>query len=229
MTELERKILARLTQQKLAPTPAYVFLTKRSVFWALAILSVLLGAVASAILLFIISDYLATGWRVLDNIQFNEVLVSIPAVWVLVMAALTVSATVALRHTRRGYRFTLQKLAMWVVITSIALGTLLHFVHAGQLMHDQLFQRFAIYRAWTYVPFAEWSRPDQGFLGGTVIKQPDAEHVLLQDFQQQLWTVDVSTAVNEVDEPLIEEGDIAVEGTRTGSNTFTATRVKPFH
>ena len=228
MTKLETKILDTIAKQKIAPRPAYVFLAKRSVFWALAFFSIFLGALSFAILLFAISDFFATGWRVLDNIQFDEVLVAIPALWLVLLAAFSASAAYAFRNTRRGHRIKSIHIAGLSLLASLCLGVLLYLSNAAYDLHEYLEKHFPAYHEFTYVPFAEWSRPDQGFLGGTVIEDAVGGKIKVLDFHNKIWSIDVSSAQINLDNTLIDEGDIAIEGTRTGPDTFRARTISEF-
>lgn len=228
MSELEQKILAEISARRLVPKPAYVFLARRSVFWALAIISILLGALSFAILLFAVNDFFVTGWRVLDNIQYNEVLIGIPALWLALLAAFTASAAYGLRHTRRGYRFKPAHVAALSLTVSLAIGAALFASNTPYALHEYLTRHFSAYREFTYVPFAEWSRPDQGYLGGTVMQDPGGGRIQLLDFHDKTWTIDISSATFTLDGSLIEEGDIAIEGERTGADTFRARTIAEF-
>lgn len=228
MTELERKILATIQSRGLAPKPAYQFLAKRSVFWALALVAVVLGGINFAVGLFVIDDYFATGWRILDNIHYNEALLALPLMWLALAGLLVASAIFGLRHTRRGYRFRPSHLAVGVIGASLLLGTLLHASNAGQSLHNYLLERFESYRVSTYVPFDEWSKPELGKLGGTVVEDMGNGTIRLMDFKQKVWLVDVSTAKSRVDSPIAEEGDVALEGEQTGPDTFRARIILEF-
>lgn len=228
MTDLERKILATIQSRGLAPKPAYQFLAKRSVFWALALVSVVLGGLNFAVLLFVIDDYFSTGWRILDNIHYNEALLALPLVWLVLAGLLVTSAIFGLRHTRRGFRFKTSHMIVIVVGVSLLLGVMLHASSAGKALHTHLSNRFETYRASTYVPFEEWSRPDLGKLGGTVVEDLGNGSIRIVDFKDKSWLVDTSKAENRLDNPIAEEGDVALEGEQTGPETFRARTISEF-
>lgn len=227
MTELEQKILKTIAARQLTPKPAYTFLARRSVFWALAAVSIILGGISFAIVMFAVSDYFATSWRVLDNIHLNELLLVIPAVWLLLIGAFTASAVYGLRQTRRGYRFRPAAVTALALGLSLAIGGALHAADAGRALHEMMAANFKAYRDFTYVPFAEWSRPDEGYLGGTVIGMENGQ-IHLRDFHDRIWIVDVGTARIELDESPQDEGDIAITGRRTGPDTFQAATISEF-
>ena len=228
MSDFERRVLDAIAAQKLAPKSAYLFLAKRSVFWGLAAVSIFFGALSFAILLFIVTDFFTTGWRTLDNIHFNEALASIPALWLLLLGLFTASATYGLSHTRRGYRLKPSHIAGISLAAGLGLGGLLHAADAGRSLHEFLAARFPAYHAFTYVPFVEWSRPDEGYLGGTVLGKDENGIIHLLDFQDKTWLVDISSAAVSLDSHIADEGDVAIEGERTGANTFRARTISEF-
>jgi hypothetical protein len=228
MTELERKVLETIERRNLAPRPAYLFFAKRSVFWSLAILSIVLGALSVAVLLFAISDYYATGWRTFDNLPLDDLIASIPAFWLVSMPFFIASAYYGVRRTRRGYRFRPVNIVALCLAASIGLGVMFHFFEAGRLINDFLAAHIASYREQTDVPFDKWSRPDQGYLGGHADELLDAKTLRLTDFQRKAWTVDISAATVTLDGTIEEEGDVAIRGTRTGPSSFRAETIEAF-
>ena len=228
MTELEKKVLEAIERRNLVPRPYYLFLAKRSVFWSLAVLSVVLGALSVAVLLFAISDYYATGWRDFDNLPLDDLIVSIPAFWLVSMPFFLASAYYGVRHTRRGYRFRPAHIVALCLAASIGLGVLFHFFEAGRLFNDFLAANIASYREQTDVPFDKWSRPDEGYLGGHADELLDKNTLRLTDFQRKVWTVDISGAIITLDNAIEDEGDVAISGVRTGPSEFRAETVKAF-
>lgn len=228
MTDLEKKVLAAITQRNLAPRPFYVFLAKSWVFMSLAIISIGFGAISVAVLLFAVSDYYASGWRVLDNLPLDEVILSIPAFWIVSLPVFVFSTYVGLRNTKRGYRFKTGHIIVWSLGASIALGAALHLVNAGQRVNDYLITHVAWYRAEADVPFAVWSRPEVGFLGGTASQLLSDQTLRLIDFNMNVWMVDISGARIDLDQPILSEGDVAIRGHVTGPMQFHADLISSF-
>ena len=228
MTELEKRIFEAIDKGNLAPRPAYVFFAKRSVFWSLAVLSIVLGALSVAVLLFAISDYYATGWRTFDNLPLDDLIVSIPAFWLVSMPFFLASAYYGVRHTRRGYRFRPAHIVALCLAASAGLGILFHFFEAGRLVNDFLAANIAFYREQTDVPFDTWSRPEVGFLGGTVESVDGKTSLRLKDFHDKEWLVDISGAIITLDNAIGDEGDVAIRGVKTGPSEFHAETIEAF-
>lgn len=228
MTEMEKKVLDAIEQQHLVPRPHFVFFAKRSVFWSLTVLSIVLGALGVAVLLFAVSDYYASGWRTFDNLPLDEAIVSIPVLWLASMPFFIASAYFGLRNTRRGYRFRPAQIVGLCLAASIGLGAMFHVFEAGRLVNDFLASNFAYYREQTDVPFDHWSRPDEGFLGGTVKGMDGKTSLRLKDFRDKEWAVDISGAAVILDNAIEDEGDIAIRGLRTGPASFRAETIDAF-
>lgn len=228
MTALERKILDAIETQNLAPRPYYLFLARRSVFWALAILSIALGAISMAVLMFAVSDYYATGWRLLDNMPLDELVLSLPELWVASMPLFVASAYFSLRQTRRGYRFPVVWVVAACLAASLGIGVVLHGLGAGQRVNEVLAAHLDWYRREAEVPFEFWSRPGEGFLGGKASLIASDGTLRLVDFDLNVWTVDIAGARIDLDQPILAEGDVALRGQVTGPMRFRADTVAAF-
>ena len=228
MTDLEKKVLEAIAQRNLAPRPFYIFLAKSWVFLSLALASIGFGAISVAVLLFAVSDYYASAWRVLDNLPLDEVILSIPAFWLFSLPVFVFSTYVGLRNTKRGYRFKTGHIVIWSLGASVTLGAALHLFDAGQRVNDYLITHVAWYRAEADVPFAVWSRPEVGFLGGTASQLLSDQTLRLVDFNMNVWMVDLSEAKINLDQPILSEGDVAIRGHVTGPMQFHADLVFSF-
>lgn len=228
MSDLSRKILQEIERRRLTPRPYAYFLARRSVFWTLAGVSILLGGVSVALAIFAMTDFAETGGRNFDDMPFDDIAEGLPAVWLACFLAFIVSAFLGLSNTKRGYRYRPSRVIALAALASIGLGLVLHGLDAGRLAHRFLAERLPAYREFTYVPYAEWSRPDQGFLGGEVLSVEDALSLRLKDFGGREWDVDISSATVAFGGSLMEEGDIAVRGQRTGPSSFKAKSIDAF-
>jgi heme/copper-type cytochrome/quinol oxidase subunit 2 len=208
--------------------PSIFFFAKRSVFWILAILSILLGAMSFAILLFAVTGYFVDGGQSIYNVPLEEVLFSIPVLWIVTMPIFVVSAYFSVRHTQRGYRLRSSLIVALSMAASLGFGGFLHGFGAGRLAHRFLEAHVPYYERLTYIPYAEWSRPDEGYLGGHADELLDKNTLRLTDFLSKVWTVDISGAVVTLDNAVENEGDVAIRGVRTGPASFHAEKVGEF-
>ena len=226
MSELDRAVLARIEHQGLKPRPAIYFLGLRSVYWSLAALSIMLGGLSVAVAIFAVNDFSHTGGRGLDEMPFDDVATSLPALWLMSIGLFALSAAFGVSRTRRGYRYRPLRVAALAVVASIALGIALHGFDLGRLTHAFLAAHFPAYERYTYIPYAEWSLPGDGYLGGEVLSV-DGQTMRLKDFRGEEWSIDMSSAKITADQPLIEE-DVAITGRMTGPHQFKAVSIAEF-
>lgn len=228
MSRLDKSVLEAIEKRGLSPRPAVYFLARRSIFWTLACMSIVLGAISVAVAIFAVTDFVNTGGRNFDEMPFDDLAKSLPLVWLGVFGLLIVSAVLAFSNTRRGYRYHPLSVIAVAMAISVALGLVLHVFDAGRTVHTFLSAQIPAYREFTRIPYDEWSRPDQGYLGGEVLSEVPGKSLRLKDFEGRNWEVDTSAAASAVSGSLVEEGDIAIRGTRTGPSTFKADSIGEF-
>ncbi len=227
MRKLDEDVLARIAKLGLKPRPAILFLGRNAVFWCLAGLSVLLGAASFAVVLFAAIDYTQTGGRGLDEMPFDDAAMALPVIWGICSLVFAVSAWLGVSRTGRGYRYRPLLVIALAIAISIGLGTILYGFDAGRKLHTFVAANFPAYQSYTAIPYNEWSRPDLGFLGGEALSI-DGSSLSLKAFDGTLWSVDMAGAEISTDGTPVEEGDVAIRGTRTGPNSFKAVSIAPF-
>ena len=227
MSRLDKSVLEAIEKRNLSPRPPVYFLARRSMIWTLACASILLGAVCVAVGIFAVTDFMNTGGRNFDEMPFDDLAESLPVVWAGLFALFVFSAYIGLSRTRRGYLYRPLSVIGFTIVATVALGLLLHAIDAGRVTHRFLVSNFASYKILTTIPYAEWSRPDEGYLGGAALSV-NGSTLRLRDFGGREWDVDISTATTEIDGSLVEEGDIAIRGTRTGPLSFKARSIAEF-
>ncbi len=227
MENFEEKVLKEIERRNLKPRPFLYFLGKRSVFWSLAAVSVILGSIAAATSLFLAFDQYYNSGRELDEIPFDNVATFAPFIWLGLFVILGLSAQRCFAATRGGYRYRPSRVIALVFVLTSGFGALLYSLDTGGAAHRFLSTHFRAYAQYTTIPYDHWSRPNEGYLGGEALRATATE-IVIKDFNGVEWTVDISSAQSMLDKPANEEGDIAVRGHVTGDHQFKATVVAPF-
>lgn len=222
MSELEKKVLEQIEKRGLAPRSYAYFLAKRSVFWTLAAVSMVLGAISVAVLIYAVTDYATTGGTGFDELPLEDVLAFLPPIWLATLGIFVASAFYSLRQTPRGYRFNALSLAGAALAISIALGSILHFAGAGRRTHDYLSSRFPMYDRLTRPMDKSLADPGKGWLAGPALSFDGKSTLVMKDFSGREWTVDVTGAKITLDEPLGSQEDVSIKGERTGPSAFRA-------
>jgi hypothetical protein len=225
MSDLERRVLQEIDRRGLTPRPYAYFLAKHSVFWTLAGLSILFGAVAVAVAIYGVWDLIATGGKNFDEMPFDDVFETLPFVWIAVLALFVVSAYFSLRQTPRNYRYRTAQVVAAVVAAAVVLGGLLAVFEVGKLTHQWLLKSSPFYERLVFSREDIWREPDKGYLGGRIVAISGTS-LALTDFFGKDWTVDIAGAEIDLEEPLEDEEEFAIRGVRTGPSSFRATRIE---
>ncbi len=228
MTELSKKILEKIEKENIRPYPKTYFLFKRSVIWGLFVLSIVLGALSSGLIIYHLGH---TEWDLYPHFKqsFGQfVLMAIPYLWILFLIAFSFLMYHYFRRTERGYRYR----ASLVIIASIALsfagGFLLNEIQVPQRFDSYLEKKVPFYKGLHKRRLEMWVSPRNGLLAGTVEELLPDGRMRLKDFRGKVWQVDVSQAVwrGRMNERSGEQ--IKIIGTMTSDSSFRAQEVRPW-
>ena len=147
MRDPSEEIMTELASRDVRPRPRWHFLIRRSVFWSLAIASVLIGATALSIAFYIFFDREGLPLGLLLESPLEEVLEGAPLLWLLIFSLFVLSAYLGIRHTKNGYRYETLKVAVLLLGVTAALGLALSAVDFGSAMHYYLFTDMTFYQA----------------------------------------------------------------------------------
>ncbi len=197
-------------------------------FWSLAIAAIVIGGICASVVIFIVSDFIRTGGRGFDAMPFDELAMGLPFIWLALLALFVASAFFTISKTGRAYRHGPFRLAGLATALSLGLGVLFYVSEIGKTVHAFLSAHVPAYQQMTQIPYAEWQRPDEGYLGGEALSIDREMHMQLRGFDGKRWTVDISKADLLLDTSPVEEGDVAMRGQRTGPSSFAATSIAPF-
>jgi hypothetical protein len=226
--ELSDKIVEEIQSRKIAPRPRWRFLLKRWVLWSLAIGATVLGGIAIAVITFIFFDHDAQAHRYLEQSELEDILLTIPYVWLVTLAALIAVTKYAVRHTTFGYRYTTTRIVGAVLAGSIVLGLTLNTMDIGQRVHDYLAGHVPYYGALISTSKDAWSHPEKGLLGGTITAIVSSEEFELADFHANIWRVD-SWDIEDEDNIIRKGATIKIVGTQQDSFRFQAKEIFPWN
>jgi hypothetical protein len=147
MDDISQRVEKEIETRGLVPTPRWHFLVRRSVFWTLAVASVLVGGVAFSVGNYIFFDNEGISTAALLESPLEGVIQTIPFVWLFAFGLFVASAYLSLKHTRTGYRYGIARAVLAVIAISICLGILLDTLDFGQAVHYFLLNNTSFYDA----------------------------------------------------------------------------------
>lgn len=208
-TTLAESLMEKISEQGVRPRPRSFFWLRNGMMWLAALLSVLLGALSIASLIFrltnVLSVVLPPG---APTPRLAEWFTLLPFMWLLALVAFGLLTFVEIRHTERGYRYHFLIVASGVVGVSAILGVLLYVMGSGYVV-DRLAGKFV---PWHHeieeMRELRWFRPEEGFLSGEVETETRAgSSFTLRDASGTLWQVEIAAVVPAAERVLVVSGN----------------------
>ncbi len=225
--ENAKKIVDRIREEKIKPTPRWIYILRNGLLWSGFLFAVVFGALAFSVILLAVQQ---TDFSIISHVGHSKLelfLGLLPFIWLIFVIVFLGLAILNIRNTRKGYKFSPFRQVSISLLISIALGTLFFLVGGSQ----QLEQAFSI-NVKTYESIEErkikmWNLPNEGYLSGRII-QSDDRVIRLLDFSSEEWNVVYDDAFIA---PILrlENGEqIKLIGKITDENTFTAKEIRPW-
>ncbi|MBP9728422.1 MAG: hypothetical protein KBD27_03525 [Candidatus Moranbacteria bacterium] len=229
MSQFTEKALAEITRKNIRPIPFWVTWLRNSAYWVGVIFLVLLSALAAAASFHAVSEIDWDAYVKADFSWFQMLLSGVPLFSFVLIILFFWVALYFLHQTRHGYRYPMVFLVGIFFSTSVVFG---YFIEVSPL--DEPTENFLLYALphkntlpTNLLPSAarQWSQPENGLLGGTVLSSNDTDFQLL-DAREKLWTIEYTPDTLASDALLEPYEDIKVIGNQEDDDTFRATEIR---
>lgn len=147
MDDFSKRVVTEIEARGVLPRSRSHFLIQRSVFWTLAMLSVLVGAVALSVADYVFFDNEGVSAAIILESPVEGFIQTIPFVWLLVFGLFGISAYLSFRHTQTGYRYRALAIVATLVVVTVVLALLLNTFDFGQGVHYYLLNHTSLYDA----------------------------------------------------------------------------------
>ncbi len=229
MSTLTEKTLHAIAEKNIQPLPLWHSQLKNGGFWTGTFLLVFLAALATALCL---HSILEIDWdaSVRAHFSFTEMFfLGVPIVMSLFLLLFLAGSIVSLHETRYGYRYSLLSLFGGFLLISSVLGFGIEALPFDESVDRFLTQPVRRAEQWgpRLLPSADeqWSRPEKGLLGGTILSS-SSNDVELLDAHDQQWTVKYSQEAVGQNVRLIPKEEVKVIGTKEGDHVFQAREIR---
>lgn len=161
--------------------------------WMLWLMSVVIGALAVAVSLFVVTHNQYALYEATHENFFTFMVDTLPYIWMLVFALTAYVAIINLRHTKRGYNYSLTVIILGGVILSFAGGSALQLFGLGYTVDDILGQNMEMYMSQDKAEQKMWQMPKDGRLVGVQVLSTLAPTttVVFEDVEGRLWNMEV--------------------------------------
>lgn len=206
-TPLSSSVLDRISREHVTQVPRWQFLLSEYTIWVVWAASILVGAVAFSVMLFVLmhSGFAFVEATHSDTLHF--LIEVMPYLWILVFIGTGLIAQYYLRNTKHGYKFTLWQILLSSILFSLIGGVALHVLGVGYLVDTQVGRSFAFYPALEKMETRIWQAPQSGRLVGKYQAGSEIDSsVMFKDVEGGFWTLS-TLELNPIDMHNLYSGD----------------------
>lgn len=231
MDNLGDRVLQKIKKECICPKPRWQFLLKDYFVWFVFLISLLLGALAFCVTLYVLSTNDWDLYQYLHTTFVGHVLISIPYLWIGLLAVFVLIAHYNFKHTKSGYRRETYFVVGLSVVGSIILGTFLHTLGAGEKIEDFVVASVPEYEKITCCSARKdiWVQPANGLLAGEIVAVSDERNFELKDFFGFAWQVQENGDTLEYESLKIQQGEkVKIIGEKKQDFVFWAREIRPW-
>ncbi len=217
--DLSQKIIEKISKEKITPKARWRFLLKDYFVWGAGVASLIVGAMAVAVVLYMFKN---SGWdlyRQSGGGLAKFLVASLPYFWLIFLGVFILVFDYNLHHTKKGYRYSLKTILGVSVLASVLLGGVFYNTGLGKGIDKLFSENVPFYKQMLQHRVLMWQNPKTGLLAGVVIEVKGDDSFFLEDFRQGNWQVFTERAVVKQ----LEKGDqIKLFGEEIGDKVFRA-------
>lgn len=214
MKKVSKNVLDQIKKEGVKPRPKWEFLLKNWALWGGFVVSLIVGAVAVSVIIFLMRTSDFDVYR-----QVGGLWKLVPYFWVVILLLLGAAAYYNYKNTEGGYKYHFSLVIIISVLLSVILGSVFFRVGVGKWVQN----RVNVHRFHEKV----WMNPDDGFLSGKIEDIVSAE-LSLEDLDGKKWDV----YFEDVKKPPMMRLDngmmIKIIGEKRGEFGFDAKEIRPW-
>jgi len=227
-SSFDQKLAAKIREENITPYPRWRFLLKDYVVVAAGTLSLLIGAGAVAVMIYLFRD---NDWDLRPEIQPNLwkfLLLTLPYFWIIFLVIFIGILYYNFRHMRRGYRYPAGVIAAGAVLASVLLGGVFYASGFGEKIDDVLGAQAPFYHKIMNRHVMLWQRPQEGFLTGRVIQRNPDGSFEITDFEGRRWQIFPGSELMPLNPDFLREGrPVNMMGRVAGDSQFRVEMIRP--
>jgi hypothetical protein len=189
LNDLGDRIIKTIKETHLKPKPRWHFLLKNKFIWSLGVFSLLIGATAMSVILYLLNNDNLSLHRSVGESFVAWLLLSLPYFWLIFLALFIWLLYYNIKHTSRGYRYHPILIIAGAILISIFLGSIFFALGMGKKIDSILGERAPLYDVMFNPQIEMWSRPHHGRLSGLVISRENNVRFIISDRNKDEWQI----------------------------------------
>jgi len=191
---LKSSVLSRIDSEQLSPKSRLFFQSQECFVWFLWLLSVIIGAFAVAVSLFVMMHHQYAFYEATHNNFLTFMVEFLPYLWLFLLGLMLVLSIYNFRHTAKGYRYSILFIVSSSLVLSLAGGAALHLLGFGFKIDKLLGDNMMMYESQAKQEQRLWQQPEEGRLIGKQVLSTlsPTTTVIFEDISGQRWQLLVS-------------------------------------
>ncbi len=228
-SNLASSVLSRINDEKKEPLPRWRFVLKNQTFWILWVLSVLIGAVSVAAIIFVV---LNSGWKyriIMHDSFLGFFFQTFPVLWIVSLIFFIFLGYENFKYTKKGYRYSFASIVLASIGASLLGGVILYQFGLGNVIDQDFGKHIPFHTPILMHQKEAWTNPEDGFLVGNVLEiNIENNNMILETFKGDLWRVDMGD-LRESDLRVLESfSEIRIVGLPSEAEEFHACFIFPW-
>lgn len=189
--DLKTSILSRIEGEKVCPRSRWAFRSHEAGIWLLWVGSVVIGSLAVAVSLFVLSYRQYALYEATHENFYTFVIEALPYLWIILFGVMAFVAVYNLRHTKHGYRYPVWQILGSSLVVSLAGGAALQFFGFGYAIDHELGEQMTMYSSQEKLERRAWQVPEEGrLLGRRVEETIESTQLVFEDVSGGRWVMD---------------------------------------
>lgn len=223
MSTISSKVLNKIKKEQIRPMPRWYFWLRDGSKWFSLGLLILVVGVAMSLLMFFWSD---GPWLHGGGYGISLLFGRMPLILLVLILMGGLFATFDFYKTGRGYRYSLKKVGLALIVVALLVGWLFYYLGLSQRF-DSAISRAPFYQNRQAYMMHVWQDPNKGLIAGEIFSVIDSNNFYLKDFSGKQWKVDATNAIWRHD--LVAKNGLAIKliGSARGAD-FKADEIRPW-
>ncbi|MFH1427473.1 MAG: hypothetical protein ABIG60_03005 [Patescibacteria group bacterium] len=226
--DLSQIVLNKIKEKKINPKPKWEFILKNYTFWGVFVMSIIIGSLASSVLIHMMINNDWDLLREFSNNRLEFIFLTLPYIWFIILVLFITLAYYNFKHIKSGYRYKFEIIILASIIISILCGSLFYIIGFGQAIEYTFRENVPTYNMLMSPRDRVWLNPDKGLLIGKVINIESEENFNLEDLNLKIWQIMAEEAALGCHLELKLGYRVKVIGEKVNESQFRALIVRPF-
>ena len=140
-----KNILNIIKKKDIKLKPRWQFLLKDYVIWSVGAIALIIGGLAFSVIIYLLRY---DDWSIYGQITgsiWEFILLTLPYFWLLILAVFILVTYYNIKHTKKGYRYSLPMIVIISIVASMVLGVLFSHAGIGRAIDDVLGEKAPLY------------------------------------------------------------------------------------